>query len=494
MKVDGLFVKISFVIAVMALSRLPVQADVCASHDVSRMTRLVQFESTRKFSIELVRDLQSHDAAFAARAALALGRTKDARAFEALAKMFVLAHDSGVRAMSIYGMGLLAERVTTPPRTLMRGMVDRDSIVRAAAIDAAQRTIAARRESLGGLDAALVTRMQSDPDPIVRGRAAVALASFAAMPQAAHAGSEVIEAFVREKNATVRWHEAWALGRAFPSAVSRERIEAGLADRDDLVRMAFLIVAGRSSDVTLAHVIEPLVHDPSWRVAEQATESLKRLEGGERTEHLVAVPEGVVTPGPVPEGTTSPLPRPSGLGAVRKPQIADLCTSVPFHLTSAAASLDEPLPGLHPRVRIGTTKGSIVVRLYPEWAPLTVASFLNLVDRGFYDGLRWFRIVPNFVVQTGNQKNDGSGTSPFTIVAEENPLEQRPGIIAMGLDYEKNEAVRDSAGTEFYITMSPQMHLNRAFSVFGEVEGGFDVLGRLIESDTMTRVEELPPD
>ena len=54
--------------------------------------------------------------------------------------------------------------------------------------------------------------------------------------------------------------------------------------------------------------------------------------------------------------------------------------------------------------------------------------------------------------------------------------------------------MRDSAGTQFYLTMSPQYHLDRAFTVFGRIESGFDVLGRLIESDTMTKVEQLPPD
>ncbi|MBV8368936.1 MAG: peptidylprolyl isomerase [Candidatus Eremiobacteraeota bacterium] len=153
------------------------------------------------------------------------------------------------------------------------------------------------------------------------------------------------------------------------------------------------------------------------------------------------------------------------------------------------------MPGPHPRVRIGTTKGPIVVRLYPEWAPLTVANFLNLVDRGYYDNLRWFRIVPDFVVQTGDPHDDGEGDAGYMIPAEENPLEQRSGVISMGLNYTDPpdaHAIRDSAGTQFYITLSPQLHLNRDFTVFGEVESGFSTLGRLIELDRMTRVERLP--
>ena len=75
-----------------------------------------------------------------------------------------------------------------------------------------------------------------------------------------------------------------------------------------------------------------------------------------------------------------------------------------------------------------------------------------------------------------------------TFALDENPVEQRSGIIAMGLNYDKNIADRDSAGTQFYITMSPQLHLDRDFSVFGEVTKGFDVLPHLVESDRIVNV------
>ena len=494
MKVDGASVKICFAIAVIALSCIAASGAERNSPDISRTARLVELESSRALAPELLHDVLSTDHTLAARAALALGRTKDPRAEAPLARMFGAAHDPGVRAMAMYGMGLLADRVALDTATIERGLRDRDSIVRAAAVDAAQRIVAARRVPAARLIEPLVGLMQRDASSIVRARAAVALAAFADMPQASTIGREVIDAFEREREATVRWHEAWALGRAFPSAVSRARLDAGLTDRDDLVRMEFLIVAGRSSDPTLAHAIEALVHDPSWRVAEQATESLRRLAGGTRTEHLGSVPDGILTPPPDPQDTSSPLPRPVSVGPPQKPTVADLGPEVAFRLGSAASALDGPLPGLHPRVRIGTTKGTIVVRLYPEWAPLTVANFLSLVNRGYYDRLRWFRIVPNFVAQTGDPKNTGDGDAGYMIPSEENPLEQRAGVLSMGLNYEKGDAIRDSAGTQFYLTMSPQMHLNRAFTVFGEIESGFNVLGRLVESDTLTKVEQIGDD
>jgi cyclophilin family peptidyl-prolyl cis-trans isomerase len=290
----------------------------------------------------------------------------------------------------------------------------------------------------------------------------------------------------------VRWHEAWALGRAFPRAPSIRTLRAGLADRDELVRMAFVDVAAKRGDPRNAALIAPLRDDRSWRVAEEAREGLRRLAGHPRTEHLSAIPAGVRTPAPQTLDTTVPLPRPRDPAPLRRPTAAQADVDIDLALRDAA-SLDGPAPGPHPRVRIRTTKGDVIVRLYPEWAPITVANFLALTDRGYYDGLRWFRIVPNFVVQTGDRTNTGDGDAGFTIPAEENPLEQRAGVISMGLDYRAGSPVRDSAGTQFYITLSPQFHLDDDFTVFGEVVRGFGVLGRLVESDRMTRVEQLPP-
>ncbi len=156
------------------------------------------------------------------------------------------------------------------------------------------------------------------------------------------------------------------------------------------------------------------------------------------------------------------------------------------------AQLTGPASGPHPRVAIVTTQGTITLVLYPEWAPSTVASFLNLAKTGYYNNNRWFRIVPDFVVQTGDRTNTGDGDPGFTIPAEENPIEQDSGVISMGLEYDKNGAKRDSAGSQFYITLSPQLHLDLAFTVFGHVETGFDVLGRLLESDKIITIQRLP--
>jgi len=490
MKVDCVCVKICFAIAVIFVATAPMPS----SADVSGYRSIVELEANRTFSHQLVIDLDAADPALAARAALALGRTKDARAEDPLVARYHDRHAAtAVRALALYGLGLLTDRTAIDPAEMSAGLRDAAGAVRVAAADSAGRLIAAKAPGAASLIPPLVRAMRSDPEPLVRGRAAVALVGFADAPQAAKVGAAVLSAYGAEHDLDARRHDAWTLGRAYPKTPSPEDIARGLHDADETIRIEFLVVAARSGNPSLAKAIDPLLHDPSWRVAEQAIEAIKRLAGEQRTEHLTAVPAGVVTPPPVPDETTAPLPRPSGLGPLRKPLAADARLDLPLR-PSTAALMSGPMPGLHPRVRIGTTKGAIVVRLYPEWAPLTVANFLNLVDRGYYDNLRWFRIVPDFVAQTGDPQNTGDGDAGYMIPAEENPLEQSAGVISMGLNYEKDAAVRDSAGTQFYLTMSPQYHLNRAFTVFGQIESGFNVLGRLIESDTMTKVEELPPD
>jgi cyclophilin family peptidyl-prolyl cis-trans isomerase len=340
-----------------------------------------------------------------------------------------------------------------------------------------------------------------DADPIVRARAATALSGWDKSAGRTVIAARIARAFAHERSAAVREHEAWTLRRAYATAASASIVRAGLADSDEVVRIQFADLAARRKDPAAIATLRPLLRDPSWRVREQTLESIRVLSGKPRTEHLSAVPAGVVTPGPVAPNLERPLARPPAPSSPpRRPTAAQARLDLALR-PATAASMDGPMPGPHPRVRIGTTQGTIVVRLYPEWAPLTVANFLNLVGRGYYDNLRWYRVVPDFVAQTGGHltgkpDNDVAGVG-YTIPAEENPLEQRSGIISMGLDYTSSKdahAKRDSANVEFYITISPQLHLDRDFTVFGEVESGFSTLGRLLERDRMTTLVRLPDD
>jgi peptidyl-prolyl cis-trans isomerase B (cyclophilin B) len=477
------------VVSLAAVALAPVSA---APGEQTGYRRLVALESSRTFSDELTAVLASEDARLAGRAALALGRTEDARAAGPL-KNATAAQDVSLRALAVYGYGLLVAHTPLETKVVAERLRDGSSVVRIAAVDAAWRFQAAAIPDARFLSRTLLTLLETDPDAIVRARAATALSGWRDDPGAAGISARIQQALSREKDRTVRWHAAWTLRRAYAATTADAVIRQGLRDPDELVRIQFVDVVARRKKLAALPLVTPLLKDSSWRVREQAYETVKVLAGLQRTDHLGALPAEIEPPKPDAPNTEPALPRPAGSGPARKPAAADARLDLPLAVTTSAA-MDGPLPGPHPRVRIGTTKGTIVVRLYPEWAPLTVANFLNLADRGYYDGLRWFRVVPDFVAQTGDPNDNGEGDAGYTIPAEENPLEQRSGVISMGLNYTegaKPGPIRDSAGTQFYITISPQLHLNRDFTVFGEVESGFSTLGRLIELDRMTKVERI---
>jgi peptidyl-prolyl cis-trans isomerase B (cyclophilin B) len=373
-------------------------------------------------------------------------------------------------------------------------MADSSSAVRLAALDAASRF-----ENAGILDgseaaaaAAAERALSVDPDTAVRGRAALTLAAFGESPEAANAAAALVRATATGVPASVRERAMWTIFRRYASRVPLAELRSRLHDRDEIVRIEAVRAYGRLKSAPLAADVRPLLRDPSWRVQEQAAESIRVLEGGALTAHLGAIPTFVHVPSPAPDpfADLPALPRPAVHAGA--PRTADV-PSAPALDPQNAAQMLEPAHGPHPRLRFRTSEGNFYVVLYPEWAPLTVANFLNLVNRGFFDDNRWFRIVPDFVVQTG-EKDDVKQPGPgYSIPAEENPLEQNSYILSMGLDYDMKTMTPklDSAGSEYYITLSPQYHLDEPFTVFGAVTSGFDVFGRLTEHDRVIRIERI---
>jgi cyclophilin family peptidyl-prolyl cis-trans isomerase/HEAT repeat protein len=448
-------------------------------------------EAARRLDPALVAALDGPPA-LAARAALAVGRTKRPEGAPAL-RARLDAADPSVRAMCAYGLGLLADRDSLDDERRL-AHADPSSAVRYAAADAIGRIVAATADLATepvALD--LLTAAGADPDPLVRGHAAASLDAFRAAPFAAGLGAKLAKMFEAERDPGVRWHVMWTIARAYATHVPAAFLAQALHDRDELVRVEALRAWGRRSGPQALGLVQPLLADPKWRVQLEAREAVRKLTHLDPTEHLTELPADLNVPALEPPRTEVALPRPAPSGTPGPPALADGQAS-PSIAPTSAADMDGPLPGMHPRVRIHTTKGDIVVRLYPEWAPQTVANFLNLTQRAYYDNNRWFRVVPDFVDQTGDPNDNGEGDAGYAIGAEENPIEQRSGVISMGLNYANGAALRDSAGTQFYLTVSPQLHLDRDFTVFGEVERGFPVLARLIESDRMLRVERIADD
>lgn len=147
-----------------------------------------------------------------------------------------------------------------------------------------------------------------------------------------------------------------------------------------------------------------------------------------------------------------------------------------------------------PYVTIETEKGNIIIELYPEAAPTTVANFAKLIESGFYNGVVFHRFVPGFVIQGGDPQGTGRGGPGWTIrgefqdpdLREKMPLHEK-GVVAMARTQNP-----DSAGSQFYICLSsdptPYAHLNGSYTTFGKVIEGIDVVDTLREGDVMKSV------
>lgn len=127
--------------------------------------------------------------------------------------------------------------------------------------------------------------------------------------------------------------------------------------------------------------------------------------------------------------------------------------------------------------------GEIRIEFYPEDAPKTVENFVTLAKKGFYDGLTFHRIVPDFVVQGGDPKGNGSGGPGYTIKAEFNTHKHVRGTVAMARSQHP-----DSAGCQFYITYGPTPHLDGSYTVFGQVVAGMEHVDRIKQGDRMQSV------
>jgi len=145
----------------------------------------------------------------------------------------------------------------------------------------------------------------------------------------------------------------------------------------------------------------------------------------------------------------------------------------------------EPRAGVQlytPRAFLKTRYGTIEIRLDVVEAPLTSASFVALARRGFYDGLTFHRVEPGFVVQGGCPRGDGNGGPGYALRCE---ITRRPyarGSVGMAL------SGKDTGGSQFFITLAPQPHLDGGYTLFGQVAAGMELVDKLRPGDVIERV------
>jgi len=136
------------------------------------------------------------------------------------------------------------------------------------------------------------------------------------------------------------------------------------------------------------------------------------------------------------------------------------------------------------RVSIETNRGDMELELYPEHAPKTVNNFVFLAQEGFYDGIVFHRVISDFMIQGGDPTGTGRGGPGYNFEDEfaENPLRHETGVISMA------NSGPNTNGSQFFITHSPQPHLDGKHTVFGKLVEGHEILNAIQQGDKMVKV------
>jgi len=140
------------------------------------------------------------------------------------------------------------------------------------------------------------------------------------------------------------------------------------------------------------------------------------------------------------------------------------------------------LAGTLPHAVLETVRGPVDIELYAADAPLTVFNFLALARAGTYDHIAFHRVVPDFVVQDGDPRGDGNGGPPYAIRDELNRRLYDRGAVGMAL------GGPDTGGSQYFITLSPQPHLDGGYTVFGHVTAGYAALDAIVQGDSLSGV------
>jgi cyclophilin family peptidyl-prolyl cis-trans isomerase/HEAT repeat protein len=298
----------------------------------------------------------------------------------------------------------------------------------------------------------VVERLAEDPEPRVR-RAALETHLAAAEVVEPEAAAEVAREALADPDPAVR---ATALGWAEENPeLEMETLLAALAAsrRDRILDARLAAVAALRARATA----EPLERGAIVAVLEEVALDADHLVRREAADALAVLDREPPDPGPV---------------STRKP------VQVYREIVQRTAAPR--------RVELVTERGTVVLELDCPRAPLTCLNFLQLAAQGFYDGLTFHRVVPDFVVQGGDPRGDGWGGPGYTIRDEINRLRYDRGVVGMAL------SGPDTGGSQFFVTLSPQPHLDGGYTAFGRVISGVEVLDLIIQGDRILRVVETP--
>jgi cyclophilin family peptidyl-prolyl cis-trans isomerase len=140
------------------------------------------------------------------------------------------------------------------------------------------------------------------------------------------------------------------------------------------------------------------------------------------------------------------------------------------------------------QIIIHTSKGDITCQLDPKEAPLSVTNFIQLAQGGFYNGLTFHRVVPNFVIQGGDPEGTGRGGPGYTVPAEIK-LPHVQGALAWARLPDNVNPKKRSSGSQFYITLEKIPYLDGEYTVFGQTISGFDVVRKIEQGDVIKSID-----
>ncbi len=325
--------------------------------------------------------------------------------------------------------------------------------------------------------AGLLLRMAGDSDPVLRARAAEAAGLLGA--------ASVLEQLAADDHPGVR---AAALDTRLAGEPSdaADLVRAALEDPDPAVRASALGWAEEHPVIELRSLLAAMAITWRDRMADArlaGVGALAALAEASRSERddVVAVLEELTrdrdylvrrSAGRALSGLGEEAPP---VGAARSDRTVGTYREIVQRTAGAR------------RVDLITERGTIGLELACPEAPLTCLNFLQLAAQGYYEGLTFHRVVPDFVVQAGDPRGDGWGGPGYAIRDEINTLRYRRGAVGMAL------SGPDTGGSQFFITLAPQPHLDGGYTVFGRVVAGGEVLDRIVQGDVIQRIVEVVP-
>ena len=377
--------------------------------------------------------------------------------------------DAGVRVVAAQSLGMVLDSAAAPWTTAFAA--DTSLVFRQAIAEGA----AAHGIVLSGTQP-----WRASPDWHRR----AAAAALDARGVAADASLR-LRPWLRDRDARVRAAAAGAMGALMDSAtardVARSSLRESLGDSDPFVRAAALSgLSNGPSAADLALALDAYARSATDRDAD-ARLAFWQLADSALTRAGSALPDTLAA-------RLSALPRPEDplerLAASRVPSFdrwADF-TGTARPLAWYESRAREVIRRPARLARIETDRGTLEFTLYAWDAPLTVYNFSSLANRHYFDRQRFHRVVPNFVVQAGDPRGDGNGGPGYAIRDEINRHRYGRGALGMAL------SGPNTGGSQWFVTHSPQPHLDGGYTIFGQLRSGASALDHIVQGDRIVRI------